>query len=143
VCVRFCFFFPAEDGIRDATVTGVQTCALPISPGVRAGAIPLGGLTSEPARAKLEATFARAIRVTHGTRRWWASPQRLGAGAAIDSTVSTALGAQPGAHVDLHARWSGSSVRKFVDAVAKSFDRKPVDAQLVRVGVGGPVLRQA
>src|SRR5256886_9768759 len=27
---RFIFFFQAEDGIRDLTVTGVQTCALPI-----------------------------------------------------------------------------------------------------------------
>src|SRR6267143_3855741 len=27
----FSFFFQAEDGIRDGTVTGVQTCALPIS----------------------------------------------------------------------------------------------------------------
>ena len=27
----FCFFFQAEDGIRDTSVTGVQTCALPIS----------------------------------------------------------------------------------------------------------------
>src|SRR5689334_24660621 len=26
-----CFFFQAEDGIRVGTVTGVQTCALPIS----------------------------------------------------------------------------------------------------------------
>src|SRR2546430_8608493 len=26
------FFFQAEDGIRDLTVTGVQTCALPIFP---------------------------------------------------------------------------------------------------------------
>src|SRR6266478_5591972 len=26
-----CFLFQAEDGIRDLTVTGVQTCALPIS----------------------------------------------------------------------------------------------------------------
>src|SRR5690554_7143833 len=26
----FVFFFQAEDGIRDADVTGVQTCALPI-----------------------------------------------------------------------------------------------------------------
>src|SRR2546430_12521858 len=26
-----CFCFQAEDGIRDLTVTGVQTCALPIS----------------------------------------------------------------------------------------------------------------
>src|SRR5439155_9654018 len=27
----FVFFFQAEDGIRDGHVTGVQTCALPIS----------------------------------------------------------------------------------------------------------------
>src|SRR5690349_23851814 len=39
-CILFCiffhfffffFFFQAEDGIRDLYVTGVQTCALPIS----------------------------------------------------------------------------------------------------------------
>src|SRR5206468_7183013 len=28
---RWFFFFQAEDGIRDLIVTGVQTCALPIS----------------------------------------------------------------------------------------------------------------
>src|SRR5690625_7215510 len=28
--IVFCFFFQAEDGIRDGHVTGVQTCALPI-----------------------------------------------------------------------------------------------------------------
>src|SRR5690606_39300974 len=38
ICVSLCgflgcilFFFQAEDGIRDFHVTGVQTCALPIS----------------------------------------------------------------------------------------------------------------
>src|SRR5260221_8278244 len=31
VCSIFFFFFQAEDGIRDHCVTGVQTCALPIS----------------------------------------------------------------------------------------------------------------
>src|SRR2546430_7001710 len=30
VILFFFFFFQAEDGIRDLTVTGVQTCALPI-----------------------------------------------------------------------------------------------------------------
>src|SRR5256886_13488141 len=29
-CMYVFFFFQAEDGIRDLTVTGVQTCALPI-----------------------------------------------------------------------------------------------------------------
>src|SRR6266446_2383832 len=40
--MRQVFFFQAEDGIRDYKVTGVQTCALPISsgrPGPRAGRI--------------------------------------------------------------------------------------------------------
>src|SRR6267143_2459674 len=32
-CLICVFFFQAEDGIRDGTVTGVQTCALPISIG--------------------------------------------------------------------------------------------------------------
>src|SRR5262249_58841807 len=32
------FFFQAEDGIRDWSVTGVQTCALPISPDGSVGA---------------------------------------------------------------------------------------------------------
>src|SRR5260370_26925618 len=31
--LSFFFFFQAEDGIRDSSVTGVQTCALPISRG--------------------------------------------------------------------------------------------------------------
>src|SRR2546426_5603382 len=38
----FFFFFQAEDGIRDYKVTGVQTCALPISR--RAGAVRDPGL---------------------------------------------------------------------------------------------------
>src|SRR5256886_5374788 len=37
---RCLFFFQAEDGIRDLTVTGVQTCALPISAGPPAPARP-------------------------------------------------------------------------------------------------------
>src|SRR5207302_6689245 len=43
------FFFQAEDGIRDFHVTGVQTCALPISPAVLrmtyAGASPAARVT--------------------------------------------------------------------------------------------------
>src|SRR5690349_22595262 len=35
----FFFFFQAEDGIRDLYVTGVQTCALPISLSIRGSRI--------------------------------------------------------------------------------------------------------
>src|SRR2546427_7575687 len=43
------FFFQAEDGIRDLTVTGVQTCALPISFGV-------GANSTGPCKQKAAAT---------------------------------------------------------------------------------------
>src|SRR2546430_11375721 len=39
----FFFFFQAEDGIRDLTVTGVQTCALPISATIANDTLALGG----------------------------------------------------------------------------------------------------
>src|SRR6266540_4480497 len=39
--MSFFFFFQAEDGIRDRDVTGVQTCALPISAAARR--VPIGG----------------------------------------------------------------------------------------------------
>src|SRR5205809_6254774 len=42
-----CFFFQAEDGIRDVAVTGVQTCALPIS---RAVSYSIGGKRLETNR---------------------------------------------------------------------------------------------
>src|SRR5256886_757205 len=45
------FFFQAEDGIRDLTVTGVQTCALPIScggSGIRAQNPPCRNLCRRP-----------------------------------------------------------------------------------------------
>src|SRR2546425_13296832 len=47
VLVLFCcfFFFQAEDGIRDKLVTGVQTCALPIS---ASGTLELGGIGTCP-----------------------------------------------------------------------------------------------
>src|SRR5256885_13645379 len=40
----FIFFFQAEDGIRDYKVTGVQTCALPISSNAAARPAPIDDL---------------------------------------------------------------------------------------------------
>src|SRR3989337_2181139 len=57
----FFFFFQAEDGIRDATVTGVQTCALPIWP--RDGS---GELHLLPGTQRTQDDAARCF-----TRRAW------------------------------------------------------------------------
>src|SRR5436309_11511249 len=52
------FFFQAEDGIRDFHVTGVQTCALPIS---SAGARYLLERGAEPGRILMEAVSLDTI----------------------------------------------------------------------------------
>src|SRR5699024_11650091 len=46
----FIFFFQAEDGIRDRNVTGVQTCALPIS---------YGGLSVPPYAERPDSVLSR------------------------------------------------------------------------------------
>src|SRR5256884_2754387 len=71
------FFFQAEDGIRDVAVTGVQTCALPISVSdcrtIRQRLAPSAARTAI-SRSRLEArersrfdTFAQVIRSTKPT----------------------------------------------------------------------------
>src|SRR5690606_40833364 len=55
LCFISCFFFQAEDGIRDFHVTGVQTCALPI-------------LT------EWDSTHSRLQRSTEATAARWKTP---------------------------------------------------------------------
>src|SRR5690606_39861868 len=52
------FFFQAEDGIRDFHVTGVQTCALPISTGRPA---PRGGKRNSHLRVPSDETCSSTI----------------------------------------------------------------------------------
>src|SRR5207249_9745090 len=62
------FFFQAEDGIRDRNVTGVQTCALPISAGDRRARrvrLPAGELPHVRGRLHARADRARLPRC-HG-----------------------------------------------------------------------------
>src|SRR5205085_4042462 len=80
----FFFFFQAEDGIRDLTVTGVQTCALPIfafllltrtgvaqtraAKSVESGTAALRALTITPARIVLNGRYAECRPLVSGMR---------------------------------------------------------------------------
>src|SRR6266446_8361939 len=73
----FFFFFQAEDGIRDYKVTGVQTCALPISSTWRTS---IGSASAAPA----------VPTTSPGQRRWrsWAisAARRCGASVRLHDT---------------------------------------------------------
>src|SRR5438874_11441891 len=59
------FFFQAEDGIRDLYVTGVQTCALPISPeGFKLNTAMVSASSLKPSGA----SFAQSPNPTHWSR---------------------------------------------------------------------------
>src|SRR5205809_2299107 len=71
------FFFQAEDGIRDVAVTGVQTCALPISHPGLARAEPDHHLGIAPAPGERqqhrdEHGRSEERRVGKECRSWWA-----------------------------------------------------------------------
>src|SRR6267154_1284168 len=69
MCV--CFFFQAEDGIRDGRVTGVQTCALPISqPAAEATFSYLDALTSRQQRDLAGVRDRLAILVESDVGAW-------------------------------------------------------------------------
>src|SRR2546421_2607215 len=53
------FFFQAEDGIRDLIVTGVQTCALPISSGFCSSALTKSHRCISPIATSSRATSVR------------------------------------------------------------------------------------
>src|SRR5258708_35463493 len=64
MCVCVFFFFQAEDGIRDDLVTGVQTCALPISPRPRSRrlAASFSELDADETEDVVQEAFVRAFR---------------------------------------------------------------------------------
>src|SRR5437667_7929130 len=85
------FFFQAEDGIRDRDVTGVQTCALPISCGAGAAAWTrperiLAEVSPRP-RAKLLSNLPySSMRGSNGTPRNSQIPRLTSAGLAVSSS---------------------------------------------------------
>src|SRR3712207_6890185 len=77
------FFFQAEDGIRDIGVTGVQTCALPIS--TRAAETP----GSREWDRNREAHNGDCLRIVHKHRNLLAhAPERLHEEITADYTRS-------------------------------------------------------
>src|SRR5574340_1473472 len=78
ILLFFFFFFQAEDGIRDLLVTGVQTCALPISRGCSRAAAPVCGFS--------RGTTATSVRLSWGGKEV-GSPCEWRGGARLYSQV--------------------------------------------------------
>jgi lipoprotein-anchoring transpeptidase ErfK/SrfK len=99
--------------------------------GVTVGGTLVGGLTAKEARALVARRFARPVPLQTPTGRTKVLPKALGARAAIDKAVRTALGVRrEGFRVPLGVDVPTSRLERFVDKLARRFEREPVDAQL-------------
>ena len=114
-----------------------------IAPGVTVGGIRVGGLTSEPARTRVERAFARPLRLSFGQKRWRISPRYLGANAAIDRAVSRALEAGPRARVSLGVSATRPRIRRYVQRLDRLFSREPISSAVVGVSGGRPAFSDA
>src|SRR5215217_7956990 len=106
-----------------------------IAPGVK-----VGGLTSEPARTRIEKAFGRPLRLAFGQKRWRISPRYLGANAAVDRAVSRALEAGPRARVSLGVSATRPRIRRYVQRLDRLFSREPISSAVVGVSGGRPAL---
>jgi lipoprotein-anchoring transpeptidase ErfK/SrfK len=109
-----------------------------IAPGVTVAGIPVGGLTSEPARTRIEKRFFRPLRLVYGDKQWRISPRYLGASAGIDNAVAVALQSGPQARVPLHVSANSPRIRHYVQRLDRLFTREPVDTTVLGVAGGRP-----
>jgi lipoprotein-anchoring transpeptidase ErfK/SrfK len=101
-----------------------------IAEGVQIGGVPVGGMTSEPARERLRERFSQPVWFAYGTRRWGVRPWKLGAGVAIDDAIGRALHAPAGSNVEMRVYVGERAVRRYVASLSKRFSRPAKDAEL-------------
>src|SRR5439155_7611845 len=79
------FFFQAEDGIRDGHVTGVQTCALPISDGAGTWLLLGTGGSAATATARAEPPVPSSSQVPAPSAPSWRRAARIPATSVLRS----------------------------------------------------------
>ena len=120
-------------GVVAATTTTTTTTTTPttIASGVTISGVEVGAMTSDQAFAAVTASFARPLTLVVPRHRLAVDPARIGAMAAVRAAVSRALTVPADTALKLRVILSRKGTQRYLDAVAKRFDREPVDSQLL------------
>jgi lipoprotein-anchoring transpeptidase ErfK/SrfK len=82
------------------------------------------------------------VLIVSSEQRVRARPQELGAEAKIDKAIRRARSARAGVQIPLDVQVSRTKLRRYVDKLARRFDREAVDAGVVLKGIR-PLFREA
>ena len=128
-----------------------------IAPGVHVGGVPLGGLTTEQATARLEREILRPLErpivIHHGTKTWKLGPREARLRADLSAMVDEAVARSRSGdlftrswrsltgkklHEDLRpsVQYSDAAVVRLIDRVRHSIERPAKDAQVKISGAG-------
>src|SRR6266567_5776791 len=136
VCFFFFFFFQAEDGIRDLTVTGVQTCALPISRSAaelgRVGQLP-GALAGRHGPALLDAV-SRSLALGEADLPRVERTPRPPRDTSVEARVERLKAARNGVAQELGLEPGVLCGRSTLEAVARALPLPNDRAGLARIG---------
>ncbi len=113
-----------------------------IAPGVRIFGAHLGGLTLDPARARIEAALERPLAIVYRGQVLSVSPQELGARASVENALRSALSARAHSRVELRMDYSKNAVASYVEGLARLYNRSPRPAKVVGATARGPVIRE-
>src|SRR5438093_9402125 len=120
-------------GVVAATTTTATTTTTPatIASGVTISGVEVGDLTYDQAFAAVSGSFTRPLILTVPRHRLAVEPARIGAMAYVRAAVSRALTVPADTALKLRVILSRKGAQRYLDAVAKRFDREPVDSQLL------------
>jgi lipoprotein-anchoring transpeptidase ErfK/SrfK len=114
-----------------------------IPAGVAVGGVGVGSLSAEPARARIEAAFARPLTIRFHGEETIVPPARVGATLNVDAAVSSALAATPRSRIALPVRYSGARVAHLIASLAHRYNRPAVDAKVIGATASGPSFEPA
>lgn len=98
--------------------------------GVSVGGLPVGGFTSEDARALVRARLAAPVQFELEARTWNATPEELGVSASVDEAIAAALAGRTGDAVEVEAAPSRPDLLRYVTRLAPTLARRPANARL-------------
>jgi lipoprotein-anchoring transpeptidase ErfK/SrfK len=127
-------------GLACATApAAAPTRVIPI--GVTVSGIHVGGLSAEPARLRIEAAFARPVRIAYKGKTIRIAPRQVAAAINVNAAVSSALAATPRSQIALPVYYSGARLRKLVAYLAHKYYRPAVDTDVVGATSARPEFR--
>jgi lipoprotein-anchoring transpeptidase ErfK/SrfK len=124
-------------GVVAATTSTSTTTTTPqlIAPGVTISGVDVANFSEGEAYQAVTESFARPLSLAVPRHRLALAPAKIGAMAAVRAAVKRALAAPAGTELKLRVILNRRGTNRYLDAVAKRFDRKPVDSKLFLSGL--------